>query len=120
MTEKVATYAWESLFHEGCTSQIQKERVSGRHGAYKTIATFIGKAETSLQTIKGCETTVKIITNAQGSGIDAHNHQANAGHAAISRESPSILPSVIVPTFTNVEKIGAWVYWHALPPIVRT
>ena len=80
----IAIYYWECLLDEGCTNQVRKGG-----------ATAIGKDETFIQTIKGCETTVERIPDAQGGEIDARDRQANAGRAAVSRESSSFLSPVM-------------------------
>ncbi len=101
---------------EGCPNQRKRGGVCIRHGAKKSLATSIGKAETSLQIIKGCKTTAEQTIDALAVKIDApHYLQANAGHAAAGRKSPSLPPSVMAQSLSDDDNIGAWVY-NYVPP----
>ncbi|KAL3810369.1 hypothetical protein ACHAXA_007703 [Cyclostephanos tholiformis] len=125
VTKEGRSVCVEHCEDEGCTQRARRRGVCYNHCADKTLASSIGQREavTSLQSIKGCKATAERTINAAVGKINAHNRQANAGHAVAVRYSKSLplspmFPnplSAMVPNFSDDDKIGEWVYKY-IPP----
>ena len=118
-----ATFGVKLCSHEGCAKHAKRGGVCERHdalaiklgvrrehGANTSLATSMGKAETSFEMIRGCKTTSERTIDAQVGKIDTRDRQAKAGHDTASCESPSLPPPAMTPSFSDDDDIGAWVY----------